>query len=356
MKKKQGSAACTHDTYTESKNIAFMATMITNGTGRGIVTHTGAQTMIGRIAVLTSGAKQETTTLQREINNFVLFIAVLAITTVTVCFVVWAAWIYQSYPRFITVSAMLVNAIAILVAFIPTGLPVAVTLSLLLVARKMARHHVLVKNLTIIETLSCCNVIASDKTGTLTQNKMYVVNATAGLTIITATRARRASVMGVQRAELNASLQLLNACILCNEAKFEDSVAAAADVFKSAEERVTTGGATDVAILRYGANYREVAEVEADYEVLDKQVGIVPFNSKNKWMARVFKVNQNRGQRSQEEEEDRVADCYSLGGDECVITMKGKLSHDSLGFSFWLSVSTLELYRRHDCLFHILNL
>ena len=79
----------------------------------------------------------------------------LAISTVTICFIVWGAWVYRSYPSFINVSAMLVNAIAILVAFIPTGLPVAVTLSLLLVARKMARNRVLVKNLTVIETLSC---------------------------------------------------------------------------------------------------------------------------------------------------------------------------------------------------------
>ena len=70
----------------------------------------------------------------------------------------------------------MVNLIGVLVGFIPTGLPVAVSLSLLLMARKMAKHKVLVKNLTTIETLSCVNVIASDKTGTLTTNKMCVKN------------------------------------------------------------------------------------------------------------------------------------------------------------------------------------
>ena len=63
-----------------------MATMITNGTGKGIVTQTGSNTMIGSIAVLTSGAKQEKTTLQKEITNFVILIAVLAISTVSICF------------------------------------------------------------------------------------------------------------------------------------------------------------------------------------------------------------------------------------------------------------------------------
>lgn len=154
----EASITATDDNYTESKNIGFMATMITNGTGKGIITQTGSNTMIGSIALLTSSAKEEKTTLQKEINNFVILIAVLAISTVVICFIVWGAWIHISYPTFITVSVMLVNAIAILVAFIPTGLPVAVTLSLLLVARKMARNKVLVKNLTVIETLSCCNV------------------------------------------------------------------------------------------------------------------------------------------------------------------------------------------------------
>ena len=247
----QGSVLCTDESYTESKNIAFMATMVINGTGKAIVTHTGTNTMIGSISVLTAGAKQKATTLQIEIRNFVILIAILAITTVTVCFIVWGTWIHKSYPTYIPIAPMLVNVIAILVAFIPTGLPVAVTLSLLLVARKMARNKVLVKNLTIIETLSCVNVIASDKTGTLTQNKMFVTNASAGNTLITSNSARRASVFGVTKLELKSSLQLLNSCILCNEAKFESDN----DKEKPVNERNVSGGATDIAIFKYGAIY-----------------------------------------------------------------------------------------------------
>lgn len=114
-----------------------MATMITNGTGKGIVTKTGVNTMIGSIASLTSGAKEEKTTLQKEIMNFVIVVAILAITTVTICLILWGVWIRQSHPSFITTPAMVINAIAILTAFVPTGLPIAVTLSLLLVARKV---------------------------------------------------------------------------------------------------------------------------------------------------------------------------------------------------------------------------
>jgi len=265
--------------------------------------------MIGSIAVLTSGAKQEKTTLQKEINNFVILIAVLAITTLSICFLCWGVWIYQKYPTYINVPTMLVNAIAILVAFIPTGLPVAVTLSLLLVAKKMARNRVLVKNLTVIETLSCCNVIASDKTGTLTQNKMYVVNSSAGLITINAASARRASVSGLEKSELKSSIQLLNACVLCNEAKFDE-----ADKAKPVNERKASGGATDIAILKYGASYLELDEVEQNYEVLDNEIGVCPFNSRNKWMARVFKANQVK----------KENDCFDLNEDECGIIMKGE--------------------------------
>jgi sodium/potassium-transporting ATPase subunit alpha len=142
FEKKIGSASCTDDNYTESKNIAFMATMITNGTGKGIVIKTGANTTIGSIASLTSGAKEEKTTLQKEINNFVIVIAILAITTVTTCLIVWAVWIRETHPKFITTPMMVINAIAILTAFVPTGLPIAVTLSLLLVARKVHLSYI----------------------------------------------------------------------------------------------------------------------------------------------------------------------------------------------------------------------
>jgi len=188
-----------------------------------------------------------------------------------------------------------------------------VTLSLLLVARKMARNKVLVKNLTVIETLSCCNVIASDKTGTLTQNKMFVINSCAGLTLINAQLARRASVIGTsKRDELSSSLQLLNTCILCNEAKFDESNDGGKE--KPVNERLASGGATDIAILRYGANYVEVKEVEENYRVLDKEIGVCPFNSKNKWMARVFTKHPRLSS---------DMDCFNLQEDECVITMKG---------------------------------
>ncbi len=111
---------------------------------------TGANTMIGAIADLTSGSKTKLTTLQKEIKNFVVIVCVMAVTTVVICLIVWGAWIHVQYPTFISNTAMLINAMAILLSFVPTGLPVAVTLSLLLVAKRMAANKVLVKNLTTV--------------------------------------------------------------------------------------------------------------------------------------------------------------------------------------------------------------
>ena len=292
-----GYVSYTDDNYNESKNIAFMTTLVTNGNGKGVVTSTGVHTMIGSIANIALNSKQKPTTLQLEIKNFVRLIAILALSTVFVCLIVWYAWIHRFYPKHIQVSEMMVNTIAILVAFIPTGLPVSVTLSLLLVARSMAKNKVLVKNLTTVETLSCVNVIASDKTGTLTQNKMYVTNAAAGLTVI--------SSLSITDSN-NSALQLFNICILCNEAKFEEE-----DLVKPVQERRTSGTATDGAILKYAATELKVDQVDKEYTVLKG----IPFNSRNKWMATIFKSANNLVDHE---------DCFNMKNDECIISIKGK--------------------------------
>ena len=88
----------------------------------------------------------------------------------------------------------------------------------------------------IINTIK---VIASDKTGTLTQNKMFVTNSAAGLTVVSSNSARRASVSGLKETNLKSSLQLLYTCIICNEAKFDDSPA---EKDKPINERTASGG------------------------------------------------------------------------------------------------------------------
>ena len=169
----------------------------------------------------------------------------------------------------------MVNVIAVLVAFIPTGLPVAVTLSLLLMARKMAKYRVLVKNLSTIETLSCVNVIASDKTGTLTQNKMFVGSVAAGAKIIEMKQLHSDSM------SFSSFKQLIAVSRLCNNSSFIDDL----DNKKlSVCEKKAKGDATDIALLRFSAEFDQFSNLTEDYI----QLAEIPFNSKNKWMMKLL--------------------------------------------------------------------
>ena len=155
-------------------------------------------------------------------------------------------------------------------------------------------------------------MIASDKTGTLTQNKMYVTNTSAGLKTISSVMARRASVQIDPDYKIKSTLQLLCICMLCNESKFDE-----ADMKKPIHERKMTGGATDCAILKYAATHIEIDHVNTDFKVISQ----VPFNSKNKWMAVIFKENENIIYN--ESDPFERLNCFGLDKNECVISIKG---------------------------------
>lgn len=154
----------------ESKNIAFMSSQVLNGEGYGIVIRCGDNSFIGKINMLTAGTQGTTSTLQRDINNFVSFIAIVAITMAIVLFSAGMG------RRMKFVDAFVNGVVVVLVANIPQGLPATVTSALTLTAERMKGVSVLVKKTDIIESLGSATRIASDKTGTLTQNKMTVMN------------------------------------------------------------------------------------------------------------------------------------------------------------------------------------
>lgn len=143
--------------------------MCTAGTGSGMVFKTGDSTVIGRIAGLASSADAHSTTLAIEIEKFIYIISAIAITLGIVFF---CAGFAVGYP----VITNIVFAIGIIVANVPEGLLATVTVALALTARRMATKFVLVKNLESVETLGSTSCICSDKTGTLTQNRMTVSN------------------------------------------------------------------------------------------------------------------------------------------------------------------------------------
>jgi sodium/potassium-transporting ATPase subunit alpha len=151
----------------ESPNVAFFGTMCTAGKGEGMVFKTGDSTVIGRIAGLATSADSAQTTLSKEIERFITFISIVAITLGVIFFILG---LIIGYP----IITDVIFAIGIIVANVPEGLLVTVTVALALTARRMADKFVLVKNLEAVETLGSTSCICSDKTGTLTQNRMTV--------------------------------------------------------------------------------------------------------------------------------------------------------------------------------------
>jgi len=151
----------------EAKNLAFFSTLCTGGGGSGVVIKTGGQTFIGRIADLAATAETQETTLQVEIEKLIYFLAIVAISFGVIFF---CLGFILNIPPLVS----LINAIGLIVANVPEGLLGAITLALTITSKKMFAYNVLVKNLSSIETLGALTCICSDKTGTLTQNKMTV--------------------------------------------------------------------------------------------------------------------------------------------------------------------------------------
>jgi Ca2+-transporting ATPase len=155
------------------QNIAFMGTMVTRGSGKGIVIRTGMQTEMGKIAHMIEQAGEAETPLQRRLAQLgkVLIAAAVALTVVVVI-----AGILHGQPAY----DMFLAGVSLAVAAIPEGLPAIVTIALALGVQRMIRRRAIVRRLPSVETLGCATVICSDKTGTLTQNKMTVTRLWTG--------------------------------------------------------------------------------------------------------------------------------------------------------------------------------
>ncbi|GMH32806.1 hypothetical protein BSKO_00640 [Bryopsis sp. KO-2023] len=151
----------------ESTNLVFYTTMINAGSGRGVVVGSGDHTVMGQIAGLATETSAESTPINKEIKKFIQLISAVAITLGVMFFIIGAV-------LGTNIIKNVVFAIGIIVANVPEGLLATVTVSLALTAKRMHQKNVLVKNLEAVETLGSTTIIASDKTGTLTQNRMTI--------------------------------------------------------------------------------------------------------------------------------------------------------------------------------------
>ncbi|PWN50093.1 calcium ATPase [Violaceomyces palustris] len=260
--------------FLEAKNVALLGTHVCNGTATGVVVLTGSRTVMGRINKLTNAGEERQTNLQKEIVRFVRIIICLTLTLVTIMLVTWIAWLRVDHFDFINTVGILTNLMSLVVAFIPEGMPIAVALTLSIIARRMRDAKVLPKSLATVETLGCVNVICSDKTGTLTENKMSVVSI--GFVDKSFTPDTISEMDGTSALET-----FKQGMTLCNDAFFDPST----DNYPIAERKIQ-GNATDAATLRFVTSLSGGTE---GVRKLYTRVFDIPFNSKNKYMLSLVK-------------------------------------------------------------------
>ncbi|TKX27473.1 cation-transporting ATPase-like protein [Elsinoe australis] len=267
------SVKSTDDNYLETACMGLAGTHCVSGTALGVVVSTGDRTVFGRIAKLTSAPKLGMTPLQKEIFYFVTIIVSIMVVMVLTVIIVWSTWLRKDHPGWLSVSNLIVACVSVAVAFIPEGLPIAVTASLTICANIMRKNKILCKSLKTVETLGAVNVICSDKTGTLTKNQMTVTDCMIGQQTQDALKAPG------MLSESKGLQQLAVISGMCNAGEFDAST-----MKLPIAERKINGDATDSAILRFAEAMNPVENLRKFYRIVFK----IAFNSKSKFMIHVI--------------------------------------------------------------------
>ncbi|CAL1610853.1 unnamed protein product [Knipowitschia caucasica] len=272
---------CTHDNPLETRNVAFFSTNCVEGTARGIVICTGDRTVMGRIATLTSGLETGKTPIAKEIEHFIHIITGVAVF-LGVTFFILAIVLGYSWLEAV------IFLIGIIVANVPEGLLATVTVCLTLTAKRMAKKNCLVKNLEAVETLGSTSTICSDKTGTLTQNRMTVAHMWFDNQIHEADTTEDQSGASFDKSSITWQA-LSRVAGLCNRAQFKGGQEAIAIL-----KRDVAGDASESALLKCielcCGSVRQMRD-------RNKKVAEIPFNSTNKYQLSVHETedpNDNR--------------------------------------------------------------
>ncbi|XP_017317365.1 sodium/potassium-transporting ATPase subunit alpha-2 isoform X2 [Ictalurus punctatus] len=266
---------CTHENPLESRNIGFFSTNCVEGTARGIVIATGDRTVMGRIATLASGLEVGQTPINLEIEHFIHIITGVAV------FLGVSFFILSLILGYTWLEAV-IFLIGIIVANVPEGLLATVTVCLTLTAKRMAHKNCLVKNLEAVETLGSTSTICSDKTGTLTQNRMTVAHMWFDNQIYEADTTEDQSGNGAFDKSSPTWTALSRVAALCNRA-----------VFKPGQKDVpilkmeTAGDASESALLK--CVELSCGSVKA-FRERNPKVGEIPFNSTNKFQLSIHEI------------------------------------------------------------------
>merc|ERR1712051_463099 len=268
----------THENPLETKNLAFFSTNAVEGTCVGMVVNIGDNTVMGRIAGLASGLEGGQTPIAKEIEHFIHIITgvavFLGVSFFIIAFILGYNWLDA-----------VIFLIGIIVANVPEGLLATVTVCLTLTAKRMAAKNCLVKNLEAVETLGSTSTICSDKTGTLTQNRMTVAHMWFDNAIHEADTSEDQSGVSMNKnAQGWKNLQRVAA--LCNRAEFkpgQDSV----PILK----REVNGDASEAALLKCcELTMGKVMERRQSH----KKVCEIPFNSTNKFQVSIHESDDPR--------------------------------------------------------------
>ncbi|MDF2927105.1 MAG: cation-translocating P-type ATPase [Paenibacillaceae bacterium] len=236
----------------DQKNMAFMSTLVTYGRGAGIAIATGMDSQIGKIASLLDEADEGATPLQKNLSQVGKYLGIGAIGICALMFVVGLLQGRELLDMFMT-------SISLAVAAIPEGMIAIVSIVLAIGVQRMIKQNVIIRKLPAVEALGSVNIICSDKTGTLTQNKMTVTDFYADGTF---------SKLESLQLDNSAHRLLLENLMLCNDASYRPDS--------------KTGDPTEIALLAAGAEFNLNKET---LEQAHKRVNELPFDSDRKLMS-----------------------------------------------------------------------
>lgn len=231
----------------DMKNMAFMASITVNGHGKAVVTETGMNTKVGQIANMIIEDEAPETPLQKKLGEVG---KILGLACLAICVVIFV----MGLIKHIEPVEMFMTSVGLAVAAIPEGLPAIVTIMLSIGVTKMAKKNSIIRKLPAVETLGSSNVICSDKTGTLTQNKMKVVD--------------------IRSKNRKLILELATLCTDC-EVSVENG------------NEIVSGEPTEKAIVEECVN---MGTLKNDLEIMTPRVNEVPFDSNRKMMTTIHRM------------------------------------------------------------------
>ncbi|MDK0952531.1 calcium-transporting P-type ATPase, PMR1-type [Clostridium perfringens] len=265
----------------DQNNMAFMSTLATYGRGVGVVVGTGMNTEIGKIAKMIEQEENDETPLQKKLSELGKILGFLA---VGICILIFIISFFQGRD----LLEMFLTSISLAVAAIPEGLPAIVAIVLALGVQRMVKKNAIIRKLPAVETLGSVSIICSDKTGTLTQNKMTVT------TVYTNDSYIKESEFNLND---NESKLLVDCMVLCNDATYS--------------EKSKTGDPTEIALLESPFKLNILKEkLEKEFKRIDE----IPFDSDRKLMTTVNLVD------------DKKARVFTKGALDSILSICNKIS------------------------------